>query len=128
MYAAQSDLNISSDRLIELTESSTVIGVVDQTVIDRCHVRANAVVDGALFGLYVTPVASPPAVLVNVEAAIWRHMLFSYRDTMTPPKDVQDDYDWAMKQLDAWRPGPSGKPLQMLSAPMVADFIAAMVI
>lgn len=128
MYASQSDLNISSERLVELTENSSVIGVVDQTVIDRCHVRANALVDGALFGLYVTPVVSPPGILINVETAIWKYLLFTFREGMDAPKDVESDYAWAMKQLDAWRPGPSGRPLQMLNAPMVADFIAAMVV
>lgn len=107
-YSTAADLNLSPERLIELTESEAMVGVVDTAVFNRLQLRANSRVDGALYGLWVTPVASPPGIIVDVEVAIWKYMLYQHREIMETPKRVVADYEWAVNQLTAWR---AGEPL-----------------
>lgn len=123
MYSQQADLNLSPERLVELTESESVIGAVDQAVIDKLGTRANGRVDAALFNLYITPVATPPDVLISVETAIWKYLLYTHREVMQAPADVLADYNWAVLQLDAWR-----TDKEALNAPARTLFIAAMVL
>lgn len=103
-YSVQSDLNLSADRLVELTDSAEVPSVVDAAVLAREQARASATVDMYLRRLYVVPVAAPiPPELTMWEAAIWKYRLFRYRDSLQIPPDVAAEYKEAMAQLELVR-------------------------
>lgn len=99
-YSVEADLNLSDERLVELTDSSTAPGVKDETVIAREATRAQALCDLYLRRLYVTPVADPvPEELKLIHAAIWRRRLYGHREVMQVPQNVLDDFQWAFDAL-----------------------------
>lgn len=105
-YSTLEDLNLSDERLVELTENASAIGVADNEVVLRTQNKANARVDAALFGYYPTPLPDPvPPIVVDVETAIWKYLLYCYREIMETPKSVIMDYEWAMEQLKLWSTG-----------------------
>lgn len=123
MYSTQDGLNLSPERLSELTESDSQIGIPDQSVISKLGLRANGRVDGALAKIYVTPIASPLDIVVSVELAIWKYLLYTHREVMQVPDSVKSDYEWAMAQLELWR-----TDAEPLDAPARTTFVGAMVL
>ncbi len=104
-YAAETDLNLSETRKIELTESEDAVGEKDATVIANLQARATAKIDAALFGKYATPVSPVPAILTEIEADLWRYYLYTHREIMEVPKSVQEDYNYARDLLRQYAEG-----------------------
>lgn len=123
MYSTQDDLNLSDQRLVELTDSVEAPDVPDPALIARLGIRANSRVDGALSKIYITPIVSPPRIVVDVEATLWKYLIYTHREVMQVPDTVMKEYEWATAQLELWRSG--GEPLD---APARTTFIGAMVL
>jgi phage gp36-like protein len=98
-YAQSANLNIDPDLLIQLTDSSAATGVADMVLVERLGTEVDALIDGLLYGRYVTPLPLPVPAIMNVIAEdIWRMKLFQHRPTMEAPKDIVDDFkrSWAL--------------------------------
>ncbi len=99
-YAAQADLNLSEQRLIELTDSADAPGEIDSTVLAAALTESVAIVDAILApagtGAYTDDV--PPLVTVCT-AWIWAYRLYRHREVMEIPQSIKDDYERAFKML-----------------------------
>jgi phage gp36-like protein len=104
-YSVEADLNLSEQRLVELTDSEDVVGVKDAVLIERLHVRATSKVDAALYGKYTTPVVPTLPILTQLEADLWRYYLYEHREVMDTPKVVQKAFDMAIDLLERYRTG-----------------------
>ncbi len=104
-YSAETDLNLSETRKIELTEAETAVGVKDATLIAALQTRAYNKINAALYGKYSTPVSPVPPILTELESDLWRYYLYTHREIMEVPKSVQDDYAYAMDLLEKYRTG-----------------------
>lgn len=101
-YAARVDLRFTEERLIELTDSTATPGVVDESAVTAALVDGAVIIDGKLFGKYVTPVVGPPSsgVLRLFNADVSRYLLYRRRETLQMPETVKTDYDRALRELD----------------------------
>lgn len=103
-YSQQSDLNLDSTRLIELTDNASAVGVIDSTLLTALSVEADAFVDGYLEGVYVTPIAATPAATPSpvryASANIWRYLLYKHREVMSVPPVVKAELDRAIELLE----------------------------
>jgi phage gp36-like protein len=82
--------------LVALTDrAAEATGEIDAAVVDRALADADAVIDGYLAGRYALPLASAPALLVDIAAAIaiWKLHL------CTPDARVEADYKDALRRL-----------------------------
>ncbi len=100
-YADTGNLNLSAQRLIELTDSDSVPGEVDEGVLARTLTESQAVVDSVLAASRSVPFpdnAVPP--LINILTGwIWAYRLYRHREVMEIPKSIVDDYERAMMML-----------------------------
>lgn len=115
-YSVEADLNLSAARLVELTESDSAVGVKDSTLIALLHERATDRINASLYGKYVIDPLDFPPILTEIEADIWRFLIYSHREVMEIPKTVQDDYDWADGLLERYRTGEEALPVAHTTA------------
>jgi phage gp36-like protein len=100
-YAVQADLNLSATRLIELTDSDAVPGVIDAAVMAKTETEARSIVDTYLAGSFTVPFTAPiPEVIVTITAWLWACRLYRHRETMDPPQSVKDDCAMAIAMLE----------------------------
>lgn len=100
-YAVQADLNLSSTRLIELTDSEAVPGVIDSAVMAKTETEAESIIDSYLSGSFTVPFTGTiPAVIITITAWIWAYRLYRHREIMDIPKSVYDDYQMALVMLE----------------------------
>ncbi len=111
-YAAEADLNLSEQRLIELTDSESAVGTKDAALIARMHTRANSKINAALYGKYAVDPDDIPPILTEIEADFWRFYLYEHREVMAIPPTVQNAYNYSEKLLEEYRTG-----TQLLDAP-----------
>ena len=82
--------------LIQLTDrAQPATGARDDTVLDRAIADADAVIDGYLMARYDLPLASVPALLVDLSGAI---AIYKLHRAVVPDK-IRMDHDDAMKRL-----------------------------
>ena len=99
-YAVQADLNLSTERLIELTDNPAAPGVIDSAVMTKTEVEAESIIDAALTGVVTVPFSAPiPPIIVTICAWIWAYRLYRHRPEMEIPKPIVDDYEMAMDML-----------------------------
>lgn len=105
-YAQSANLNIDANRLIELTDTPTNVGVADMVLVERLGTETDALIDGLLFGKYITPVPAPiPAILALIALDIWRFRVYSHRETMEVPGEIQREYDRSYSLLKDYARG-----------------------
>lgn len=97
-YTTQSQLTdrYGSRMLIALTDRAYPgTGAVDTAVVTRALADADAMIDGYLQGRYALPLASTPALLVDVAEmiAIWK------LHTAAPDPKIETDYKGALMTL-----------------------------
>jgi hypothetical protein len=99
-YAVEADLNLSNERLIELTDSAAVPGVIDAAVMARTETEAESIVNGLLSDIPGVPfVGTPPTIITTITAWLWACRLYRHRETMDAPQSVKDDCAMAMEML-----------------------------
>lgn len=101
IYSAQADLNLDADRFIELTDTSSATGVINQAVMDLTSLDAQDDIDGMLQGTYVVPflAGQVPAPIRRLHARLWRFKLFQHRDSLSIPADIRKDFEEVMADL-----------------------------
>lgn len=104
-FSSIADLNLSDQRLIELTDSADAPGVLDESVVVAMQVRATSKVEAALYGKYTLDPDDFPAILTQLEADLWKFYLYQHREVMETPKSVQKAYDAACELLELYRTG-----------------------
>lgn len=104
-FSVEADLNLSDERLIELTDSADAPGVKDQDVINMLHLRATSKVEAAVYGKYALSDDDFPPILTQLEADLWRYYLYEHREVMETPAKVQKAYDAAVMLLEKYRTG-----------------------
>ena len=104
-YSQRADLNLSTERLVELTDSADAVGVVDEDLLDRLHVRATNKVNAAIYGKYTVDPDDVSEILVELQASLWRYYLYAHREVMEVPGTVREDYQAALAQLEKYRTG-----------------------
>lgn len=104
-FSSIADLNLSDQRLIELTDSADAPGVLDSTLLESLHLRATSKVEAALYGRYSLDADDFPAILTQLEADLWRFYLYQHREVMETPKSVQKAHDSACELLENYRTG-----------------------
>lgn len=116
-YSSQDDLNLDSQRLIELTEDESAVGVLVQSVLDNLSNDAQALIDGELYGEYLVPfvVDEVPVAIRYLHADIWRYLLFKRRDSLVIPASVAEDMKQARTDLRAF-----AERTKLLPAPTAA--------
>jgi phage gp36-like protein len=119
-YSQRSRLNLSDDRLVELTDSTAAPGVIDDSVVDDTSLDAQAEIDDRLAPTYPVPFDPVPSAIERIHSKIWKRTLFVRRDAMQVPPTVEADYQKALADLDDYAtPGEGGRVLidaQMRSA------------
>lgn len=100
-YAVTADLNLSDQRLIELTDSAAVPGVLDEDVLDARLVEAKSMVDSLLAPAGMGPYADGdvPPIITVITAWIWAYRLYRHREVMEIPQSIKDDYAMALQWL-----------------------------
>jgi phage gp36-like protein len=82
--------------LVALTDRAEVpVNAIDTAVLARAQADADALVNGFLAQRYVTPVTTPPPLIVDLAAAI---TLWKLHGT-EPEAKIKADYDDAMRRL-----------------------------
>lgn len=104
-YSVEADLNLSEQRLIELTDSEESVGVKDSDLIDLLHTKATNKINAALYGKYTLDEDDFPPILTELESDLWRYYLYAHRETVEIPKTVQDEYTAATALLERYRTG-----------------------
>jgi phage gp36-like protein len=100
-YAVQADLNLSTTRLVELTDSEAVPGVIDTTLTGLLLAESQGIVDAYLAGSIPVPFADPvPAIIRAITSWIWAYRIYRHREVMDIPKSVLDDYAMALSLLE----------------------------
>jgi phage gp36-like protein len=115
-FSSESDLNLSVQRLIELTDSASAPNVKDDDVMDATHLRATTKVEAALYGRYSLDEDDFPAILTQLEADLWRYYLYEHREVMEVPSTVSKAFDRAVEQLEKYRLGLEALPAAHVSA------------
>lgn len=117
-YAVQADLNLDSQRLIELTDNAGAPGVIDTALLAQLEAEAEAIVDGFLGRKYVVPLSGTiPKLITVITAAIWKHRVYRHRPEMDVPPTEQREYENAMQMLEDLRKGE-----MFLNAPTILGF------
>jgi phage gp36-like protein len=104
-YSEIDDLNLSDQRLIELTDSEDAVNELDDELLDRLQLRATSKVDAALYGKYTIDPEDFPPILTQIEADLWRYYLYEHREVMEIPKTVQAAFDASIELLEKYRTG-----------------------
>lgn len=100
-YAVQADLNLSTERLIELTDTAAAPGVIDTTLTGQLLTESQGIVDAYLAGSIPVPFADPvPAIIRAITSWIWAYRIYRHREVMDIPKSVLDDYAMALSLLE----------------------------
>src|SRR5437762_948145 len=107
-YAVRGDLELTNQRLVELTDSAEAPGVINWDKVDRALARAATKIETPLRGKYVIPLNPVPDVarLWNVDIA--KYLLYRNRETMEMPETVDDDYKRALAEIDRVANGNEG--------------------
>lgn len=129
-YSPQSRLNLSDERLVELTDTPEAQGQIDQTTLDDTSLDAQAEIDDRLQGTYVVPFSPVPETIARLHSKIWKRFLFEHRDAMQVPATVEADYQKALTDIDDLAsPGDGGRILvgatrigSALGAPSAGSF------
>lgn len=100
-YGTRDDLNLDDVRLAELTDSDQQKGVVNWTRVDVARNDAAGMIDGKLGGIYVVPLQPVPRIVVLWERNIARYFLYQRRETMEMPDSIKEDYERALRDLEA---------------------------
>ena len=98
-YATQADMvsRFGEEELIELTDrADPPLGVIDAAVLADAIADADAMIDSYIGRRYALPLATVPAVLVQVACALTRKALF--KDL--PPDEVVANHKDAMRYLE----------------------------
>lgn len=113
VYSSESDLNLDPNRIVELTEVPTAIGVKDQPTLDVTSLEAQDDVDDVLAGAYVVPflVGQVPAQIRRIHAARWRYLLFFRRDTLSIPPEETAKWEAALRKLEDYARNEGGHVL-----------------
>lgn len=86
------------DLLIQITDRGTSpTGAVDAGVVDGAIASAAATIDASLAVRYRLPLASTPPVVAEVATSIALYRLHRF----APDAKIKDDYEQALKDLDA---------------------------
>jgi phage gp36-like protein len=120
-YSDRSRLNLSEERLVELTDTPEAPGIVNDEVVEDTSLDAQAEIDDRLGPTYPVPFTAPiPGPIERIHSKIWKRMLFERRDSMQVPASVEADYQKALADLEDYAtPGDGGRVLvgaQMHSA------------
>lgn len=100
-YAQRSDLNISDERLVELTDSSAAPGIADDVLLAMLETQAETIINAKLAGTATVPfTGTAPAIITFIAASIWAYRIYRHREVMTIPPPIEDDYKMAMEMLD----------------------------
>jgi len=97
-YASLAHLTdrFGAEMLVGLTDRAVPpAGVVDGTVVDRALADTDALIDGYLAARYVLPLATTPALLVDIAQAIAIWKLHTFK----PDEKIEADYREALRQL-----------------------------
>jgi phage gp36-like protein len=130
-YSPQSRLNLSDERLAELTDKPSAQGVIDPAVLDETSLDAQDEIDNRLQGSFPVPFVAPiPPTIARLHSKIWKRILFERRDSMQVPLTVEADYQKALADLeDLATPGGGGRILvgtagtgSALGAPSAGSF------
>jgi len=113
-FSTEDDLNLTEQRLAELTDSEVAVGVKDTALLLRLHTRAKARVDAALYGKYVVDETDIPPILTQLEADLWKFYLYERRAELETPASVKMAAGEADKLLERYRMGE-----ELLDAPHV---------
>src|SRR5690242_14965753 len=102
VYSSESDLNLDPERIVELTEIPSAIGIKDQATLDATSLEAQDDIDEVLAGVYVVPfqAGQVPKPIRRIHAARWRYLLHEHRDTLNIPQDERAKWDRASARLD----------------------------
>lgn len=124
-YAVQADLNLSATRLVELTDSEAVPGVIDSALLTLLLAESQGIVDAYLAGSIPVPFADPvPAIIRAITSWIWAYRIYRHREVMDIPKSVLDDYQMALSLLEKIAAGGSaavGVPVSVSPAVFVTS-------
>ncbi len=104
-FSEEADLNLSEQRLVELTDSEEAVGEKDAELLARLQLRATNKIKAALYGKYAVDESDPPEILVQIEADLWRYYLYEHRETMKVPEVVEKAYRMAIDLLEGYRTG-----------------------
>lgn len=101
-YAEASDLNLSDQRLVELTDSADATGEVDTDLLALLLAESQAIVDGVIAGAVSVPFAdgSVPPLITVVTSWIWAYRIYRHREVIEIPTAIKDDYERAMAMLE----------------------------
>ncbi len=100
-YAEVAELNLSSRRLIELTDNEDAPGVLDEDLLALLLTESQSIVDGILGPAFTVPFADGdvPPLVRTCTAWIWTYRIYRHREVMEIPQSVKDDYDMALQML-----------------------------
>lgn len=98
MFATKNDMlsRFGEKEVIQITDRDYT-GTIDDAVLQRGLVSADAEISGYLAGRYALPFAVVPQMLVDYACDIARYRLTGTEVTCTP--DIEDRYDKAIKYL-----------------------------
>lgn len=111
-FSVEADLNLSAERIIELTDSSAAPGVKDSVLLAALQLRATTKVEAAIYGKYLIDSTIPgfPPILTQLEADLWRFYLYEHREVMEIPATVSKAYTAACALLERYRLGHEALP------------------
>ncbi len=99
-YAEKEDLNLSDQRLVELTENESALGSIDETLLALLLDESQSIVDGKLDPVMTVPFVSPTTIITTITAWIWAYRIYRHREVMEIPQSIKDDYERALMWLD----------------------------
>jgi phage gp36-like protein len=117
-YSLRTNLGIDEQRLAELTDSEAAVGVVDEALVERFGIEADAEIDGLLAAKYVTPVAQPaPAILAVIHGDLWRFRIYGHRENMETPARIERDFQRSWSLLKSYARGDEWLAAARVQAP-----------
>jgi phage gp36-like protein len=102
-YAVTAQLNLSDQRLIELTATDAAPEDIDTTLLAQLLDETESIINSKLAGTLDVPFADGdvPPVIVTITGWIWAYRVYRHREVMEIPQSIKDDYKLAMEMLDA---------------------------
>ncbi len=100
-YAATEDLNLSDQRLVELTENASSLGNKDTALLAVLLAESEAIVNGILSPVMpnVPFTGDVPPLVRVITSWIWAYRIYRHREVLDIPKSIMDDYAKAFEQL-----------------------------
>lgn len=106
-YAQQSDLNIDSQRIIELTDNASAPGVPDNALLATLEAQSEVIVNSMLAGAaaagrFTVPfptLPSTPPVITLITAFIWGARIYRHREIMELPPQIAADEKMAFDMI-----------------------------